>query len=288
MELFKFDGDDIKRHIQYEMRLLDKMEASFEYVFKTLTKIGYHKNVTKLKKIDFNKYKCDEGKNYNWYAITSGAAKLLIRTYGTHFTIYTKNVVKRKLTSGRTYDRSRYSAFTLHSNRDKMSDDMSDSFCDDGFQDLNTLFPSIVEHVLTDKIHSLWNNLGFPRPDHCDVKNVYDGESIISVDKIIFCGEELSNIHMSLYAQNEILEALKSLGADVIGKTFSGGEITEIITEFPKQYSDPYYHGVGIVTKKKDKIEFADVYSIAHWHLEELASLKKVDILKKLTNEDEF
>ena len=273
MELFKFDGDDIKRHIQYEMRLLDKMEASFEYVFKTLTKLGYHKNVTKLKKIDFNKYKCDKGKNYNWYAITSGAANFLIRTYGSHFTIYTKNVVERKLTSGHTYDRNRYSAFTLHSNTNKMSDKMSDSFCDNPFQDLNVLFPTIVDHVLRDRVQSLWNSVSFPRPDHCDIKNVYDGESITSIDQIIFCAEELSNIHISMYAQNEILEALKSLGADVIGKTFYGGEITEVKTEFPKQYSDPYYHGVGIETMKDGKKEFADVYSIANWHLEELESL---------------
>ena len=74
---------------------------------------------------------------------------------------------------------------------------------------------------------------------------------------------------MELYAENDMLNMLKTLKqSDVIGELFEGQTIIKsITTDFPKQYSDPYYHGVGITTvDAKDSIKFIDVYSLTRYY----------------------
>jgi hypothetical protein len=127
---------------------------------------------------------------------------------------------------------------------------------------------------LKSRVQSLWNSVGFIRPKHVDVRNVYDGESITSVDKLIFCAEELSTMQMGLYAETDVLDMLKSLPTDTVGKLLGRYEITEVRTSFPKDYSEPYYHGVGLVVREReDYTRIYDVYTLTSYHLDDLMSL---------------
>lgn len=105
---------------------------------------------------------------------------------------------------------------------------------------------------------------------------VFVGESIYSVDKLIFCAEELSSTHTALFAENEMLEKLKEI-TDRVGEKFDHQyTIKEVRTEFPKQYSDPYYHGVGLNLEKEDgKTDFQDVYSLTMYYYESIFKTEK-------------
>ena len=85
----------------------------------------------------------------------------------------------------------------------------------------------------------------------------------------------MQNQHLELFAENDMLEKIKTM-SDKIGeefdKDFHGKRIIkEIRTEFPKQYCDPYYHGIGILIENaKGETKFEDVYSLTNWHLNEV------------------
>lgn len=70
-----------------------------------------------------------------------------------------------------------------------------------------------------------------------------------------------------------MLEILKNL-SDCTGKPFGRDKVNKIITDFPEQYSDPYYHGVGIETiDKNNKTSFQDVYSLTMFYFDDVQKL---------------
>lgn len=275
-KIFKFEADDIKNYIRYEMNLYDRISESFDYVHSMLVKIKCHKvlkptDVVKLEKLKYNK-----GKNYNWIAITCGDVKLVLRVYGHHFTFYCKNEMADKAET-RPYRRTRYSAFTFYVETEKIADiKKRDYTYEHNFEDLNSIMQDIIKKVAENEVQGLWNSYSLVRPDYCEVENIYYGEEVSSIDKLIFCCEELSSQHLELFAENDMLETLKGL-TDVIGKPFgSRRTVKSITTEFPKEYSDPYYHGVGItVADENGKTEFHDVYRLSRWYMEEMENLIK-------------
>lgn len=275
-KIFKFEADDIKNHIRYEMKLYEKMGESFNYIHNMLVKLKYHKKYKAADVFKLEKLKYDEGKNYNWVAITCGTAKLILRVYGGHFTIFCNNETIRQLKGGSSYIRNRYSAFTFFVNRDKVPVDKRDYYHEHTFEDLNKIMPAIIKGIAEDKVFTFWNSYSLVRPDYCEVKNVFFGEDSASIDKVIFCAEELSSEHLSLFAQNDMLEILKGI-KDAVGKPFGRDKVKSITTEFPKQYSDPYYHGVGItVVKENGKEDFHDVYRLCQWYMEDVEKLMEL------------
>jgi len=275
-EPYKFEKNDITRHIQYDLEVMRNLESSFNYVFEKLELKKHFVNLDKKKgEIKLHKVKADEGKNYDWIAVQSGTVKLIIRTYRQHHTIFTKNKTTKKLESGREYTNSRYSAFTFHTNTKGFSDALHEKYYENKFIDLNVALPQIIEHCAKDRIQSLWNSAGFKRPEYCEVKNAYDGENITSVDLLIYCAEELSDKHMELFAQNDMMETLKQLQAKgVIGENFERGTVKSIDTEFPKDYDEPYYHAIGIEVVEADgRNKFNDVYCLTRWHMDAVNKL---------------
>ena len=72
-----------------------------------------------------------------------------------------------------------------------------------------------------------------------------------------------------------MLDMLKSISG-ATGKQFDRQyKVKEVCTEFPKQYSDPYYHGVGIaLVDDQDKRSFQDVYSLTRYCFESVLALR--------------
>lgn len=277
---YRFEKDDVVRHIQYDLKVMRKLQTSFNYVFEKLQAQKHFVDLTNRKgEIKLHKVKADEGKNYDWIAVKSDNVHLIIRSYKTHHTIFTKKNKTTKIREDHEYEQHRFSAFTFHTDTDELADHMQDVYYDNKFIDLNAALPQIIEHCAKDRIHSLWNSVGFIRPKYCKVKNAYDGENIESVDLMIFCAEELTDKHLELFAQIDMMETLKVLQAKgVIGEKFERGTVKSINTEFPKQYIDPYYHAIGIEVMEGKERKFNDVYSLTRWCM---------DAVNKLLGEEE-
>lgn len=273
---FKFEKDDVVNHIRYELHTLRNLQTSFNYVFEKLQAQKHFVDLTKHKgEIKLHEVKADEGKSYDWIAVKSDNVHLIIRSYHTHHTIFTKKNKVDRIGDNYDYENSRYAAFTFRTETKGLADRMHDAYCDNKFIDLNAALPQIIEHCAKDRIHSLWNSAGFKRPEYCEVKNAYDGETIESLDTMIYCAEELSDKHMELFSQIDMMETLKVLqGKGVIGQKFERGTVNSINTEFPKQYGDPYYHAIGIEVLTNDKKkEFKDVYSLTRWYMDAINEL---------------
>jgi len=272
-KVFKFDGDKIKNNIKYEMRLLDKMENSFNYVSEKLKSLKHFKDFKgKLDKINLGKLNWDEGKSYNWVYLLNKNVHLIVRSYGSHHTIFVKHI-KEHIFKEKKYYANIYGAFIFNTNLDKVNVEFQDMYIENPYKDLNDELEQIFKQINDNLMHLFWNSHSLIRPIHCEVHTIYNGESIISVDKLIFSAEELSNQHMGLYAENDMLEALKQL-PDCTGKDFGRKKINRIITDFPTHYSEPYYHGVGIETIDNDgKKDFNDVYSLTMYYMGEVEKL---------------
>lgn len=273
-KVFNFDGDEIKRHIQYNMELLYKMEDSFNFVFNKLNHIGNNLDVSNLEKIDLYNGDWKEGKSYDWLSVTCNDVNLIIRKYGSHFTIYFKLMIIRELSGGEKYDSSKYGSFIFNTDKNKIDDNKCDFYYDKPCHDLNNVFFDMVKHISKNKGHMLWNPVSFKRPDHCEVEMIFIGETIYSIDKLIFCAEELSRTHLEIFAENDTLDKLKEI-TDSVGEKFNYEyHIKDVCTEFPKEYTEPYYHGVGLNLVKEDgKERFYDVYSLTRYYFDEIFNI---------------
>ena len=245
-----------------EMGLSDKFKKSFNYL---LSKLPIQTIVD-----DLSKLKWDEGKSYDWAIIKKDNVHLVIRKYGTHFTVFFKN--KYKITDNELIDdyfHTKYGCFTFDTDRHKVEN--YDRYVDYNFLDINNHIDSLIELIAADKIYSLWNSYSFKRPAHIDVKNVWNGgEDICSIDTFVFGCEELFGKYLELFAQTEMFEKVKTFK---VGDRLSAYEITGVSTDLQlKTYGDPYYHGVGLSMKNTnfptEKESFKDVYCLSRHYYE--------------------
>lgn len=258
--VFNFDKNEVESFLKYELSLLNKIAGSFNYTHATLKKLGHFKNIGK--RINLNDCKWNEGKNYDWLALSSGTdVDLIVRKYNTHFTIYTRYKKMISPVPDRKWVKLIHGAFTYFSNAEE------DFYYDNNAHDLNKSLSKIVEMIRGERIHAMWNDLSFPRPANVEVKNIYDGESIYSYDRLVFACEELSSINSHLFAENEMFEKIKTIKkGDKLGKY----TVKEVVTKL----KDGYYHGVGL--KLSDENYMKDVYCLTHHYLDDIfPDLKK-------------
>jgi len=271
MEIFKFEKSDITRHIEYELKTLSKFKEPLNYIIKTLEQLGHSLKITSLsKKIDLNKVKEHEGKNYHWSTFTYKNVTLAIRRYRHHLTIFTKT------TKGVDYmkrPKTEYGAFTLNTDFDKFGDkhdEMMDKYYDKPFTDLNVIIKDLLK-LLAERdggVHWVWNSVSLKRPDHVKIELAFDGNSINSLDNFVFCMEEIDNIYLSLFAENTMINKLKEYENKVgekLNERYKIGKVTSVV-------KDDYYHSAGmelIDTKGKEK-RFYDVYSLTRWHFSDI------------------
>jgi len=260
---FDFDRKDIERYIEYELLLFDKIDASFDYVFNKLVLLNHHSNISKLKSFDINTITPKETKNYNWLGLTHKNVRLIIRQYGYHLTIYYNHTEDNSF-------RKNNGALIFNINLDNVNDNDRDSYYDNPFLEINKVLFNLIELINNNHDYLLWNGVSFKRPDFCDVQNIYFKSVISSYDLLIFCSEELSNIHMTLFSENDMLDKLKTMD-NKINMPFENSIIKEIKTEFSGAYLDPYYHELGITIENKNgKTKFIDVYSLTMYYYNEI------------------
>ena len=266
--VFNFEVYDIKSHFQYKLKSFRKMKKSLDFVFNMMESLGHYKKLTSLENVDFNTIQ-KEGKNYDWSVIEYKNVKLLIRTYQRHLTIFVKVEQDDKV-----YPTTDYGAFTFYTNLEhrSVSDDdhdrMSEEMWNNKFLHLNGVAKNLFEVLQKEGgTHWLSNSASFKVPKFIDVKVAFSNEMIHSYDKIIFAFEELSSLNHTLFAENTMLEKLKE-GAIKIGDKIGRDKVIEVCTKFPEQYSDPYYHGVGVRVNDGDRDKMIDVYSLTRYYYE--------------------
>lgn len=260
---FKFDSRDVKSILTYELKLMWRMQDSFQFIFERLVELGHHQEIKKVEGFDLESIPHREGKNYHYIAVTYKNIKLLLRKYGAHITVFVQVQTKYQ---------KQYGAFTFHTDTTGLDGKLHDSYCDYPLTELNKGLPRLMELLQEDKIHGLWNNYTFPVPDYCEVKVAFVHEEVYSFDLTVFCAEELSNLHLELFSEGKMLEKLKTM-SDRVGQPLDSQYIIkEIKTDFPEQYDDPYYHGVGIACadKRTSEKKWIDVYSLTMWYLDDV------------------
>ncbi len=285
-EIFKFDKRNIDSYILRTLNIKNKFKKSFAYVFDKLLPMNSKKKALLTNtEFDLEKLTWYEGKNYDWIALTDNIKnpliQLLIRQYENHFTIFFK--YKYKVTEDPKIDEffyTRSGVFTFYTNIDKLSDKEHDSYIDDRFKDLNKYLPEIIKLMREDNIDSVWNSYSLKlesekqRPKHIEAKCSWDGgDTISSVDEIIFAVEELFQKHLELFAQTDMIEKIKTLKkGDMVGSY----EVLDVRTKV----KDDYYHEAGLNlkgTNGKDSDSWCDVYSLTRWYYEAIFPPKETE-----------
>lgn len=259
--LIEFDGEEIKRYMQYEMKVLERNKESFRYTFNALKKLG-HVVTIGTEPIDLNKGKWNEGKSYHWLAVDGDNVRLIIRRYGEHFTIYTAHIQKKEYKSS-SWTETRMSGFTFYSNTSANTEKPNEDFYWENHAfDLNNILPQIIEMIKENKVHFVTNSAALKLPKWVETKLILDSESIYSIDRLIYACEELSNIHAQLFSETDMLEKIKSIE---IGHVVERKKVSKIVTEVKNNY----YHAVGLeVEDEKGKKDFHDVYRLTRHYME--------------------
>jgi hypothetical protein len=263
--LISFDGEEIKRYMQYEMKVMERNKESFRYTFNALKKLG-HVITIGTKPIDLNKGKWNEGKSYHWLAVDGNDIRLIIRRYGEHFTIYTAHIQKKEYKSS-SWTETRMSGFTFYSDRNANTEKPEEDFywMNHAF-DLNNSLPQIIEMIRENQVHFVTNSAALKLPKWVETKLILDSETIYSIDRLIYACEELSNIHAQLFSETDMLEKIKSIE---IGHIVDRKKVSKIVTEV----KDNYYHAVGLeVEDEKGKKDFHDVYRLTRHYMEYIFS----------------
>lgn len=268
MEIFKFEKSDITRHIEYELRTISKFKEPLNYIIKTLERLGYSKKITSLsKKIDLNKIKEHEGKNYYWSTLTYKNITLAIRRYQNHLTIFTK------VTKGVDYSKrpkTEYGAFTLNTDFDKFGDNhdkMMDEYCEKPFIDLNVIIKDLLKLLNDRGVQWVSNSACLKCPEHIEIEVAFAGNAIHSLDSFVFCIEEVESFYQHMFSENTMLKKLKEYENKVgekLNERYKIGNVTTVI-------KDNYYHSAGIeFIDSNGKKEFHDVYSLTRWYFKDI------------------
>ncbi len=270
MKLFKFEKSDVTLHIEYELKTLDKFKEPLNYIIKALTRLGHSMEIKSLdKKIDLNKIKEKEGKNYHWSTFTYKNATLVIRRYKQHLTIFTKVV---KGVDYKERPKNEYGAFTFHTDFEKFGnkhDAMMDMYYNKPFTDLNVIVKDLFNLLLEKDsgVYWVWNSAMLKRPKHVEIKLAFDSKTISSLDNFVFCMEEIDSIFLTLFAESTMIQKLKEYKTgEKLNKQYKTGRITTTV-------KDEYYHSTGmelIDATDKNKSNFQDVYSLSRYYFEDV------------------
>lgn len=268
--LFNFSGNTITSYINYDLKTISKLKPTINYILKLLEVNSL--TIDNLDdKIDLSKIVERKGKNYNWSVINYKNISLLIRSYGHHLIVFCKITTKHEYDSG-SWNESTLGAFTFYSNIDKIekcdNDDFYEKFINNSFVDLEVVIKDLLIGIIeNDGVHFVWNNYSLPRPDYIDIKVAFYRDQIMSLDLFVFCMEEVSNIYLELFAENDMFLKLQEF-KDKIGTPFNSKlKINNVFCDL----KDEYYHGVGIeFIGESGKKEFQDVYSLSRWYYKEI------------------
>ncbi len=272
--IFKFDSDELRMNMDYDMNLFARASKPLGYIMEILEKTGHGLTIKSLDNPQIEKVKLQKGKSYNWGVISYENFKFLIRVYGYHLTIFIRSSKPCDYREGKMVHHD--AAFSIYAELDRMDgdkrDEISEGYYDNPFQDLNVMFKRMIEYLKEDNFHCFWNDVSIPRPKHVEIKQAYEKKSsfmgearIFSYDLTIFCMEEIDSMHCQLFAENTMFDKLKELK---VGQPF-GSRST--IKEIRSKLKDGYYHGVGVTAVNEDgKEDWSDVYSLTRWHYDEV------------------
>lgn len=255
-DIFNFDDSRLKEEINRNYGLTDKIKTSFKYLE---GKLPQNKITKTLRNI-----KTREGKSYEYFMFKDKEVSILVRQYSRHLTFYVYN----RPTGEKEYYKRGITIFTVFDDDEKMTDD---DWNEDDKITLKKVLPQIIELARAGKLHAVWNSLCLIVPKYTEVKLIAD-DTVHNLDTLIFACDEIAQLHLELFSENEVLEKIKTFKK---GDAF--GSVLEI-TGTRTVVKDNYFHGVGISTKRTDEFgmkhekedKWNDVYSLTRWYYDEL------------------
>lgn len=262
-QVFKFEKRDITSVISYKLKLKERISKSINYVSEKLKMLGhyqYYDNIADCKTLSEDLFR--EEKNDKWITLEFENIKLVIRHFRQHFTIFYNSVTIYPLDNGGEYKEPATGCFEFLINLKKCTRDEHDEVLETSYEIFIEHLPTMIQMLKDNKIHAIWNDLSFKRPKFCDAKTYFKNYEIDDVDHYIFCAEEISRMHLFLFAENEMYEKLKDLKVGDI--FYSEVKINRISTK----NDNHYYHSAGIEVEDRGRTEFHDVYSLTRWYLQ--------------------
>lgn len=267
MEIFKFEKNDITHYLEYELKVFNRVKEPINYIIKRLVEAGNYKALTD-DDMSLTGMSEDEGKSYNWSVATYKNITLLIRRYNTHFTIYYKIETDKKefMSEDKKINRG---AFVFHLDYDKVpkgkSDEMHGKHWDAPFTTLNESIKNIFDLLIERGGGWFWNSVCIKRPDYVEMKDIYNGNTISSLDLFTYCLEEIDTMYCCMFAQHTMLNKLKDF-ENKIGEMFdTRNSIDYVNSEITNKY---YYNlGIGLIdTTNDNKKTFVDVYNLTNYY----------------------
>lgn len=268
MEIFKFEKDDLTRYIEHKLRTVQKFREPFNYIVKTLENRKHSMVIESLdKSIDLNKVKQHKGKNYNWSTFSYKNVTLLIRVYQKHLTIFTKIFVDGK------YPKTNYGAFTFYVELDKLNltddeqDGLSEVYYENPFTGLNKIIKNLFEVLIDRGVHWVSNSACLKVDKEVEIKVAFDEHSIHSLDRFVFCMEEIDTLYLEFFAETTMLKKLEEFKTgDKLSERYKVGRVS---TKVEKNYY--YTAGIELIdTMQEDKKEFQDVYTLTRYHFKDV------------------
>lgn len=268
-DFIKFNKGSIEHYMDRKLKLPQQIAESFEYVEKILTP----QKVNKLSDANWH-----ELKNYNWCCIDMDNVTLLIRQYGFHFTFFSRLNINQKF-DNISFVKSNLSIFTYTTDTKKLSTgEDEDLRIDNPFIDIDESFDKLLVLIKKNKVHTIWNNYSFVRPDYIEVIPIWVGSfefdslnssNYHSIDLFNFACEELSTLVMLFYAENDMLANIKKLAQSDLNKYPNIVKINYVV-------EDNYFHDAGITFNEHGSEKFNDIYSLTRYYFDEIQELLKI------------
>jgi len=245
-------------YLIHDLKLKEKFITAFSYLTKKI-------EINSFPKKNFSNLKWLKDKNYNWIILQEENISLLIRQYGTHFTLFYKS--RYKYSDNEEIDdyyHTKYGVFVFFTNKEKIK--KYDEYIDNNYKDLDKYFKKIIEYIKKDEVWLLSNPVSFKVPKYIEVKNVWNGNEIVkSIDLFTFACEELFELYLKLFSENEMFNKIKTFEV--------GDKIGEFkIFKIHKKLKNNNYHDVGLTLQGKDDVQktFHNVYYLTHWLYNEI------------------
>ena len=261
--MFSFDKNEIVHHMMNKMGLRKQLEESFEFIFSKLVESGVYIENWGENEVEEEHFKQD--KNYNWLATTIDGVDVIIRGYQNHFTIMTS------MTAPEFSHLKKYlTAFTMSINEDLLPDDLHDVVIDDPTRELNKYLSGAIALVKDLKTWLVWNTLSLKlpeekqRPEYSKMEVIFEDREITSIDDFVFLVEEISEQHLSFYAETEMIEHIKKIK---IGDEINGKKVTKITTEAD------CVHSIGLAF---DEEHLQDVRCLTRYYLNDIKEFLKI------------
>jgi len=252
-----------------QLNIRRKWKNAFTYITNILIKQGYYLKSNSLDNLDLNQLKLREGKSYKYGVVEYKNVLLLFRVFRENITIFTK------VTDIEDDRFSKYESYMYTIHTDQMTELNRDTVLDrlhsNSFYYLNQKVKEFIESI-QDPANKRMKSYD-PEDSYIEFNNIVRNnfDLILSVDKFIFCLEELTELYTELFAENTMVDWLSKFSES---SNFTDKAIITEIKGNTLDDKDIHFTGLGlrIENKRTKEAIFNNVYKLTMYYMKEILS----------------